>query len=103
MEIRSRGRLAKPHGAAAVSWRASSSVDVAEAIVGGKYVRCLCRASRARVSECAPRRDLASVERRLVFLSERYEMGLASELNWSTASTKKASDLKYDEKQKKSH
>jgi hypothetical protein len=33
--IRSRGRLAKPHGAAVVSWRASSSVDVAEFIVGG--------------------------------------------------------------------
>jgi hypothetical protein len=47
VEITSRGRLAKPHGAAAVSWRASSSVDVAEAIVGGDvravFVSCVAR------------------------------------------------------------
>jgi hypothetical protein len=36
VEIAVRKRLAKPPGAAAVSWRASSPVDVAEAIMDGE-------------------------------------------------------------------
>ena len=60
MEIASWKRLEKPTRAGAVFTRASSSVDVAEAIVDGKYVRCLCRASR--VSEC-DRRDEISLAR----------------------------------------
>jgi hypothetical protein len=49
VEIAARKRLEKPPRAVAVSTRASSSVDVAEVIVDGKYVWCRCRASCARV------------------------------------------------------